>query len=258
MCSTRAVISHLLPVYFTQNAKVKVTRWFPGVLQAIIEEVNSKSSVSKTTTAVSPKSVKEVLAKEATKTLENKRNMQIAATKEKSLDEIKKEMGIPLESTPAAKEAQAPAVVDLGTPGAPTPPTTTRRRVRQKMRSTPVTGGSLFDDPSTPEPKATASGENRQPFMGNIGQAAELVVNGEVFKIRVMPETVQRIRSGYSGDLLDDASVKFSQKDVPLEHRLQGFIRTSNLGLRTISEDVSETASEQNGSEQGAELGGGW
>jgi hypothetical protein len=70
---------------------------------------------------------------------------------------------------------------------------------------------------------------------------AELVVGGEVFNIRIMPQTIQRIRSGYSGELLDDASVHFSSRDVPIEHRLQGFVRTA--GLQTITEDVSDTAS---------------
>jgi hypothetical protein len=234
---------------------VKVTRWFPGVLQAIVEEVKSKSCVSRTTTAGSPTSVKEILAKEATKTLETKRNIQISATKEKSLDEIKREMGIPVESSDST---QAPTTADSGAvPGATPPATTTRRRVRQKMRSTPVTGGSLFDDikPSTPEePAADAGG---RPFTDSfLGQSAELVVNGEVFKIRVMPQTVQRIKSGYSGELLDDAGVKFSQKDVPIEHRLEGFVRTSGLGLRTIAEDISETTS--NHSAKDSEQGGGW
>jgi hypothetical protein len=231
-----------------QGAKVKVTRWHPGVLQAIVEEVKSKSMVSKTNLSVPANidvtSVKDMLAKEATHTLESKRNLQIAATKEKSLDIIKKEMGIPIETTKVTDvptETNLPTVIEGSGP---------RRRVRQKMRSTPVTGGSLFDD--NPKPVAHAhpqvgaeSSEDRAAAFrvsSNIaGQKAELVVNGEVFNIRVMPETVHRIRSGYSGEILDDASVKFSHRDVPIEHRLQGFIRTG--GLSTISEDLTETAS---------------
>jgi len=118
------------------------------------------------------------------------------------------------------------------------------------MRSTPVVGGSLFDDikPSAPVEEPTSQAEDGvqsiPTFTGSLGgQSAELVVNGEVFKIRVMPETVHRIRSGYSGELLEDSSVNFSQKDVPIEHRLQGFIRTSDL--QTISEDLSDDGSEK-------------
>lgn len=247
------------------DAKVKVTRWYPGVLQAIVEEVKSKSSTQSKLTS-NRVSVKDMLAKEATKTLESKRNIQIAATKEKSLDEIKKEMGIPIEHAQAAQaepSAPAPVVTDLSS-GAVPPPTTTRRRVRQKMRSTPVTGGSLFDGPkqapAPEEPKVHGGaggreGSRRDPFMGMGGQSAELVVGGEVFKIRVMPETVHRIRSGYSGELLEDSSVKFSGKDVPIEHRLQGIIRTS--GLQTISEVESETVSEV-GSDKNSERDSEW
>jgi len=241
------------------GAKVKVTRWFPGVLQAIVEEVKSKSSVSTNVTRGRDrdnyKSVKDLLAKEATQTLESKRNKQIAATKEKTLDQIKQEMGI----TSEPSQPEGSAAISPDTAGA-APQTTTRRRVRQKMRSTPVTGGSLFDDPkpaAAEEPKADkGGGKKHKPFSGSLGgQSAELVVGGEVFKIRVMPETVHRIRSGYSGELLDDASVKFSHKDVPIEHRLQGFIRTA--GLQTISEDVSETAS-NHGSEEESERDDEW
>lgn len=246
-----------------QGAKVKTTRWFPGVLQAIVEEVKSKSSSTVSTVNEKRGSVKDLLAHEATKTLETKRNLQISATKEKTLDEIKKEMGIPLDS--AAKESEpepaapaAPTVTDLS--GAVPPATTTRRRVRQKMRSTPVTGGSLFDAPQqqpAPQPEPGKEGRRAQPFSSDLGgQSAELVVGGEVFKIRVMPETIHRIRSGYSGELLEDSSVKFSQKDVPIEHRLQGFVR--HAGLSTITEDVSETKSNISDSEKGEAERDGW
>mmetsp|Transcript_16594 Transcript_16594/g.35967 ORF Transcript_16594/g.35967 Transcript_16594/m.35967 type:complete len:838 (+) Transcript_16594:67-2580(+) len=243
------------------GAQVKVTRWYPGVLQAIVEEVKSKSSVKKV--GASRGSVKDILAMEATKTLETKRNLQIAATKEKSLDEIKKEMGIPVDSTPAKGEDVSPAPAEgvAGLAGV-LPPTTTRRRVRQKMRSTPVTGGSLFDDakPDKSEqvkPQAGGGGVQAQPFSDSSfsGQMAELVVGGEVFNIRIMPQTIQRIRSGYSGELLDDASVQFSSRDVPIEHRLQGFVRTA--GLQTITEDVSDTAS-NHPSEKESDLDSDW
>jgi hypothetical protein len=243
------------------GAKVKVTRWYPGVLQAIVEEVKSKSSTtSKNVTGMAGmKSVRDIVAGEATKVLESKRNVQILATAEKSLDEIKKEMGIPIEHTTqviAEPEPAAPQVTDLSTAGALPPPTTTRRRVRQKMRSTPVTGGSLFDSPKQLQPEAPKDQGGRhtvaEPFRASLGgQSAELVVGGEVFKIRVMPETVHRIRSGYSGELLDDSNVKFAQEDVPIEHRLQGFVRTS--GLLTISEDTTETDSNVGSAKEGSE-----
>lgn len=234
-----------------KGAKVKVTRWFPGVLQNIVEEVKSQTQVSNETVGKRG-GVREILAKEATKQLESKRNLQLAATQPKSLDEIKTEMGIPLDSKPEKQPEDTVVTFDNSLqPKAQAggPPTTTRRRVRQKMRSTPVVGGSLFDEtPTSPTKKETdlaeATGPRADPFSDTTaGQMAELVVSGEVFHIRIMPETIHRIRSGYSGELLDDASVRFSQKDVPIEHRLQGLVRTG--GLETISEDISDTASNQ-------------
>lgn len=220
---------------------MKVTRWFPGVLKKIVEEVKSE-----TVTTNEGKSVRELLAKEATTQLETKQNLQITATKAKSLSIIKKEMGIEDTEIPDVASEEKTVTFDTAQPSAKAPPTTTRRRVRQKMRSTPVVGGSLFDEPpSTPKPQAEAKGRaSRQadPFSAKTGgQVAELVVGGEVFHIRVMPETIHRIRSGYRGEMLDDASVRFSQKDVPLEHRLQGLVRHG--GLETITEDMSDTAS---------------
>lgn len=221
------------------GAKVKVTRWFPGVLQDIVEEVQSLSS-SRNITRGAATSVREVLAKEASKTLEGKRNKQIAATEDKTLDQIKAGMGIPLE---ASAEEEKPSLAAACETNAPR-----RRRVRQKMRSTPVVGGSLFDEPQPPpEPKPTGNvgttgqGKNVGPGAisgGMSSQPAELVVGGEVFKIRVLPETIHRIRRGYGGDLLEDASVHVLQADVPIEHRLSGFIR--NGGMQIISEEVSE------------------
>ena len=210
-------------------------------MQAIVEEVKTKSSVSNKVTSGQNvgMSVKDLLAREASHKLESKRNLQITATKEKTLNEIKKEMGIPLDSLPTTPEEQSTA------PPTGARPKTARRRVRQKMRSTPVVGGSLFDNPNSSgveKPKAqTADGSVfTQSLPGSLGgRSAELVVDGEVYKIRVTPQTVHRVRSGYSGELLDDSSVNFSSADVPIEHRLEGFVRTS--ALQTISEDVSET-----------------
>ena len=219
-----------------------MTRWFPGVLKEIVEEVKSET----VTTNDMGKGVREMLAREATTQLETKQNLQISATKAKTLSIIKREMGIEDTEVPDVVPEEKTVTFDTAQPSAKAPQTTTRRRVRQKMRSTPVVGGSIFDEPpSTPKPQAEAKGgaqRQADPFSAKTGgQVAELVVGGEVFHIRVMPETVHRIRSGYRGEMLDDASVRFSQKDVPLEHRLQGLVRHG--GLETITEDMSDTAS---------------
>lgn len=216
------------------------------MLKKIVEEVKSETRSSMSADTMG-KSVKDILAKEATTQLETKQNLQVSATQAKTLDTIKAEMGIPLDSPDVVPEDKTVTFQSSKATAQAAPPTTTRRRVRQKMRSTPVVGGSLFDDspppPKKPQADATGSGERQaDPFSDmSGGQMAELVVGGEVFHIRVMPETIHRIRSGYSGEVLDDASVRFSQKDVPIEHRLQGLVRHG--GLETITEDVSDTAS---------------
>lgn len=223
------------------NAKVKVTRWFPGVLQEVVEETthreNSTTSTSEVRYNKGGKSVREMLAKEATQVLESKRNVIMNATKDKTASDIRAELGL-IEATPEPSKPVGDGV-------APAPKTTTRRRVRQKMRSTPVVGGSLFDTPDTvsgvehtkeeKESRVMKAGGLGEFSVEGGGQMAELVVKGEVFNIRVSPMTLNRIRSGYSGGLLDDSSVSVSQMDVPMEHRLQGFIRT---GLPSVTEDT--------------------
>jgi len=236
-------------------AKVKVTRWFPGVLQGG-GEVNEEGT---STMGKRQGSVKDMLALEASKTLENKQDY---ATGAKSLSEIKKATSqssgsmsrmsregsikdllameastiLEIESQRKFKDSAAvsKSMGDINnefgglgaTPetGAPsTDRVAARRRARQKMRSTPVIGGSLFDEPETETSKKD--------------QSVELVVGGEVFKIRVMPATIHRIRAGYSGELLDDSSIKFSSVDVPIEQRLGGYVRTNDLS--TVDEDMS-------------------
>lgn len=213
------------------GAYIKVTRWYPGVLQKIVEEVKTKSSTKNeiTTSNDAQMSVRDLLAREASHSLESKRNLQVSATKDKSLSQVKKEMGIISENEPTTK---------------------TRKRVRQKMRSTPLIGGSLFDEQSTEvkAPKKPTSSDLLDENHG--GEKAELIVGGEVFTIRVMPETVHRIRSGYSGELLDDNAVKLSASDIPIEHHLEGFVRSN--ALQTITEDISDSTS-QPGSESFSE-----
>lgn len=227
---------------------MKVTRWFPAVLQTIVEEVKSNSCESGTPTLESSTSIKEMLAKEATKTLEANRNIQIFATMRTSHDEIKTEMGKHFDSPAAPAEAHTTGDVGSVLGGIPHSMATCRS-VRQKMRSTPITGGVLFDKMkiSTPEDAvADDRGKTWHPFIDSVlGQSAELAVNGELFKIRVMPQTVQRIRYGYSGELLDDASVKLSP--CPMVNYLEGFVRTCGIDRRTIHGNVSQTPSTYNG-----------
>ena len=67
------------------------------MLKKIVEEVKSETRSSVTADMLG-KNVKDILAKEATTQLELKQNLQITATQAKTLDTIKAEMGIPLDS----------------------------------------------------------------------------------------------------------------------------------------------------------------
>lgn len=231
--------------------KIKVTRWFPGVLQEIAEEVRTNSVVSSDLVDGLGESVRDRIQKKASRQLENKQKVQLAATELKPLEKIMKEMGIPTDAqttSDKARAGKARATINAsGEVQEKTGGTVTRRRVRQKMRSTPVTGGSLFDDhrplDAAPEPelhkvpgKASVS---RPSARESEGRAVELVVDGQVYRIRVLPGTLQRIEAGYSNELLEDSSVQVKQADVPLEHRLQGFIRTGG-GAEIISEEVTD------------------
>jgi len=222
------------------DSKVKVTRWLPGVLKEIteevVEEVEKPTEEGRAPARTLRKSVSSRLAFEATKALESKRNLQLAATQEKTVEEILAESGA----------GPAPETADTAEPAEGTKK---RKRVRQKMRSTPVTGGSLFGDDldslaPLPKPDAdlTATGRRKSflESMGQQGKPAELVVGREVFKIRISPETLSRIRKGYSGSYVGDEGIHISTEDLPVETRLQGFVRNPNQNLMRITEEPPE------------------
>ena len=75
------------------EAKVKVQRWFPGVVTEIIEEVNEKSNTN-ITQRLSNTNITQRLLTEASSALERKQLLQTNATKEKTLEEI---MGVDAE-----------------------------------------------------------------------------------------------------------------------------------------------------------------
>ena len=120
------------------------------------------------------------------------------------------------------------------------------------MRSTPVVGGGLFDTPGGGTDSAPQQSmadfrkeveENKKAgkkpsfkMPQSSGQAAEIIVNGEAYKIRISPMTLQRIRSGYSGQQVEDGSIKIDPSDVPIEYRLAGFVR-NDRALATVTEE---------------------
>ena len=120
------------------------------------------------------------------------------------------------------------------------------------MRSTPVVGGGLFDTPgdgadSAPqqsmsdfrkdvEENKKAGKKSSFKMPQSSGQAAEIIVNGEAYKIRISPMTLRHIKSGYSGQQVEDGSIKIDPKDVPIEYRLAGFVR-NDQALATVTEE---------------------
>ena len=232
------------------EAKVKVSRWFPGVLQEIKEEVEETTKARRTSQTFT---ATEAIMKEAANQLERNRLMQTTCTKEKTVDEILREAesatGIhtPVADLEAAGGVKANMPNDELKQRRP-------RRIRQKMRSTPVVGGGLFEDQGRAS-QANAPSKDRMSdvfLSGNNswqpkapkGEPAEIVIKGEVYKIRLAASTIERIRSGYNGSVLNDSSIKVDQADVPIEYRLEGFVRSEKV-LATVAEDteMSDTSS---------------
>ena len=240
-----------------EGAKVKVSRWFPGVLQEIKEETEEVTSTKRTTKRLS---VTETIMKEAAVELEKRKERQTHATKAKTVEEILAEQEgrpmpvVPQESLRNLEAGLGAAAVGGGATGGEAEAGVRRRprRVRQKMRSTPVVGGGMFDTPGDRADSAPQKSmadfrkdveENKKAgkkpsfkMPQSSGQAAEIIVNGEAYKIRISPMTLQRIKSGYSGQQVEDGSIKIDPKDVPIEYRLAGFVR-NDQALATVTEE---------------------
>ena len=235
------------------SSKVRVNRWLPGVLEKIVEE-----SVEKIHSSTETRNLRlsERIMNEATTKLERDRELQMKFTRNKSVQEL---LGI---NEHAKNKEQETKPVDGIIAAAP--PTRQQRRMRQKMRSTPVIGGDLFGDSRAQITAADGKMENEENGDKNSwtrqsrplgapasGQQCELISDGEIFKIRISSAALRRIRNGYSGGMVDDGSILMSQTDLPIEHRLQGFVRNQDA-LTKISEerDMSEVSDSQHGSDR--------
>lgn len=135
------------------------------------------------------------------------------------------------------------------------------------MRSTPVVGGGLFgegrekkeeddfDRTGGPGKPLRASGKSPSSALLSFkpsGHAAEIIVDGEVYKIRINDTTLKNLRTGYSGDVLTNRGIAVSG-GMSIQHdesdviqKLQGYIRSP---LGQISEEEvgegSETSSQK-------------
>ena len=126
------------------------------------------------------------------------------------------------------------------------------RRTRQRMRSTPVVGGGLFEDPNqkaapTPSKKVSSSMavSGRQSLFQDDGYMAEIIVNGESYQVKITREAYRNVRRGYLGEVLNDKSLSSSgmRSDAPVVNRLQGFVR-KDIGLTKIMEESNHSDSD--------------
>ena len=252
------------------TSNIKVSRWYPGVVEEIIENVDEKHKVNKRSSL----NIEERLLQEASSKLTQKQSLQIGATKEKTVEEILNDMQL---SDRSMMQQQTLDTVEEGKPS-PAParqPTQRARRRRQKMRSTPVVGGGLFGE-TTPEEKeedadheiikqglSGAASKRKQEWKpdfstrGRGGTKAEIIVNGETYNIRINDETLNALRTGFSGDMLDSRGFAVPGSGVSIEpdqgnvvNMLAGYVRSPGpLGsIQEESEMESETSSTHGGS----------
>jgi len=228
------------------TSKVKVGRWFPGVVEEIVESVHDHGKRKKT------RSLQQALVSEASAAMDQHQAIQTAATKERSIREILADMG---QATPDETKTEGQAVSG----DAPVP-----RRRRRKMRSTPVVGGDLFGDnsaagTSTEKEEAQTglfsgktSKKNGDPLdmFGMRGHRAEIIVDGETFDVRLSAQAVKALRSGFSGDMLDSRGISLDSVSVQsgdVTNMLSGYVR-NNMPMSKIKEEAeseSETSSVQ-------------
>jgi len=233
------------------DSRVKVQRWFPGVVEEVVEETNEKQH----------KDIRQRLLKEASSALERKSKLQTSATKEKTYEEI---MGTATKNPVQkmkddSKDLDSKSFLQSGTVKEQ-PKEKPRRRFRHKTHSTPVVGGGLFGevearsgrDDNPRFDRVSDLSRRKQEDLNFIlkasGVPAEVTIKGQVFHIRLSQETWIGLKNGTEGQTRDSRGVSISgieitaQDDAPVVQRLQGFVR--NSGLQRIQEDVSEYSEE--------------
>jgi len=235
------------------DSRVKVQRWYPGVVEEVVEHTHEKSRKS---ASMKKLSVEERLVIEAENKLTKNQAAQTSVTKEKTVDEILSGM---------QGEPQLLAPVSEVTPVGDVHQARKRavRRRRQKMRSTPVVGGGLFgetggdseDEASVSKgEKEKADGEKKkwkpEFVLPSYGHKAEIIVSGESYSVRINDETLKNLRSGFSGDMLDSRGVSINgglsiqQDSTNVVNHLQGYVRNLGGHLERITEETEEQSHE--------------
>jgi len=183
------------------DAKIKVTRWYPGIETEIVEEIgddieDASASAYKSTRRLSVSgqvmSVSGQILQEAQALLEKNQNKQQGATKERTVDEIL-HAAIPVASIDINDQAKKP---------------TTRQRPRRvRTMSTPVVGGDMFAGRSKPvgatsfsrpSPSLALPSFNELSPSPSIGKKlnAQLTISDETFQIQVSSSTLTKVRKG--------------------------------------------------------------
>jgi len=230
-----------------EDSRVKVQRWFPGVVEEVVEETNEEQH----------KDIRQRLLKEAATILERKSHIQTSATKAKTLEEITGET-IPEKAEDELKDLNnvtfRPPEKEEEKPKAKP-----RRRHRHKTHSTPVVGGGLFGEVEARSGRDTSRFDRVSDYTRRkqedlnfsvkaSGVPAEITIKGQVFQIRISQDTWRDLKNGMEGQTRDSRGVPISgieitaQDDAPVVQRLQGFVR--NTGLQRIQEEASEYSEE--------------
>jgi hypothetical protein len=239
------------------DSKVKVQRWFPGVVEEVIEESDERRC----------KDVRQRLLKEAATALERKAKIQTTCTKEKTFEEL---MGFEAKEAASkedvSKDHDSVRFLEAQT-SKDTPKARPRRRMRHKTHSTPVVGGGLFGE--TVEARSgrdfgqkmrrvsdysKKKQEDLSFSLKSSGVPAEITIKGEVFQIRISEDTWQDLQKGMDGQTTDSRGVAISgieitaQDDAPVVQRLQGYVRSATLQkIQEEASEYSEDSSSKNG-----------
>jgi len=174
-------------------ASIKVTRWYPGIVTQITEEIIEGGDNKTATTQKSVRNLSSLLQEEASQKLEQRKEMQTIATREKKVDEILQGLTLP-DMVPPQRLGKA-----------------TPRRRRHKMMSSPATGGNLWSDP-VPEKKVEGNdSKSKKTFFKDFrsnqlsrSETADLVVGGELYHVHVHPSMLERLKKGNETLVLGD------------------------------------------------------
>lgn len=236
-----------------ENSKVKVQRWFPGVIKEVTEDGDGKVE-----------NIRERLLEEAHQNLETRQSRQLAATKQKSVRAILKAHGgmDDAQSSDDSKEETHETISqDLESGGAKPSAATraaNRRRSLKKTYSTPVIGGGLFGEQITTRGGRSGDDLENGQFGKDLnteandildssgktssGVTAQITINHDVFHVQISDNTYRDLKQGANGTKTDSRGVAVSgieikaTNDAPVTQRLEGFVRTASLARIVESE----------------------